>query len=170
MIDGLIKTRDRLAQNNNFDKERIQIFRDDMGTYSMEIDGKEWSSCLHGDEIEDQLYCIFKGIELGRLMWPPQKWMLDWCEIGGGMEFEEFGNLEEAKYEAKNILADWMAECRKEWKSFAPTEEERNDWNEMIRECFVEIRKYDPIYGDYEELPYWEPKDEDLKAIGWVEI
>ena len=64
MIDGLIKTRDNLAAKNSFDKERIQIFRDDMGTYSMEIDGKEWSSCLHGDEIEDQLYCIFKGMEI----------------------------------------------------------------------------------------------------------
>lgn len=66
MIDGLIKTRDDLATKTNFDKERIQVFRDDMGTYSLEIDGKDWSTCLYGDEIEDQLYCIFKGIEIAK--------------------------------------------------------------------------------------------------------
>ena len=67
MIDGLIKTRDRLAAKNKFDKERIQVFRDDIGTYSLEIDGEEWSAYLHGDEIEDQLYCIFKGIEIANI-------------------------------------------------------------------------------------------------------
>jgi len=64
MIDGLLSLRDELAKENGFNAERIAIFREDEGTYGIDIDDIPWSNCLYGEEVEDQLYCLFKGMEL----------------------------------------------------------------------------------------------------------
>lgn len=64
MIDGLLAIRDELAKKVGFKAERIAIFREAEGTYGIDIDNIPWSNCLHGEEVEDQLYCLFKGMEL----------------------------------------------------------------------------------------------------------
>ena len=48
-------------------KERMDcdIYEED-GKYGIDIDGVPWSNCLTEAEVEDQLYCLFKGIELGK--------------------------------------------------------------------------------------------------------
>ena len=64
MLDKLIKLKDSLAKKNEIEKERIEIFRDDDNRYGIDIDGIGWSNYLTMKEVEDQLYCIFKGIEM----------------------------------------------------------------------------------------------------------
>ena len=64
MLNKLIELKDRLAKKNRIEKERIEIWRDDDGCYGIDIDGAVWSDYLTMKEVEDQLYCIFKGIEM----------------------------------------------------------------------------------------------------------
>lgn len=66
MLDELIKLKDNLAKKNEIEKERIEIFYDDNDRYGIDIDGVAWSNYLTMKEVEDQLYCIFKGIEMIR--------------------------------------------------------------------------------------------------------
>ena len=63
-LDKLIELKDSLAKKNGVEKERIEIFCDDDNRYGIDIDGIGWSNYLTMKEVEDQLYCIFKGIEM----------------------------------------------------------------------------------------------------------
>ena len=65
-LNNLLEIRDVLAKENGFKAERIGIFHEEDGKYGIDIDGVPWSNCLTEAEVEDQLYCLFKGIELGK--------------------------------------------------------------------------------------------------------
>ena len=78
-------------------------------------------------------------------------------------------SLEQAKADAIDTLADWMAQARMEWKDvFSPTEEELDDYNYMICNFCVWVSKYDPHKDEYDE--YWAPSYEDEEDIGWREL
>lgn len=60
-LTALIK---ELAAKNGFPEDRIQVFCDDDGKIGIDIDNGDWSNCLSYEEAEDQIYNLFKGIEL----------------------------------------------------------------------------------------------------------
>ena len=60
-LTALIK---ELAAKNGFPDDRIQVFRDDDGKIGIDIDNGDWSNYLSYEEAEDQIYNLFKGIEL----------------------------------------------------------------------------------------------------------
>ena len=66
MLDKYIELKDTLAKKNGVEKERIKIWEMTRGRYGLDIDGTTWSEYLTGKELEDQLYCIFKGIKMIR--------------------------------------------------------------------------------------------------------
>ena len=78
------------------------------------------------------------------------------------------GSLDEAKDFALEMLINWMAAERDEWKSKEPTEEECERFDYMIENCSVEVCEYNPATDEYDEV--WNPSDEDLERIGWKEI
>ncbi len=80
----------------------------------------------------------------------------------------EYDSLEMAKDAAIEILVEWMIEEQTKWKNGEPTEEQKNDWNYMVHNCYVEVFKYNKDMDEYEE--YWEPSYEDEKEIGWEEL
>lgn len=95
-------------------------------------------------------------------------WMMCWytdsdCD---GIGFESFGA---AQIDAKDTLINWMCEERGEWSDmFCPTEKELDDYNYMIYNCSVEVRKYNPDTDEYEE--YWSPSWEEEEQLGWYEL
>lgn len=76
----------------------------------------------------------------------------------------EYYTFEEAEKEAKNLLCCWMSEEKKKWAVNEtthlpePTEEQIDDWNEMIENCYIYIVKTEGI----------DLSDEDYKEIGWM--
>ena len=52
-------------KRTDFDHDRIIVTIEDH-KFSIKIDNRLWSNQLSYYEAEDQIYCIFKGIELGR--------------------------------------------------------------------------------------------------------
>lgn len=60
-LTALIK---ELAAKNGFPEDRIQVFYDDDGKIGIDIDNEDWSNYLSYEEAEDQIYNLFKGIEL----------------------------------------------------------------------------------------------------------
>lgn len=77
---------------------------------------------------------------------------------------DEYYTFEEAKNEAKNLLRFWASEEREKWAVnetthlSEPTEEQIDDWNEMIENCYIYIVKTEGI----------DLSDEDYKEIGWM--
>ncbi len=76
----------------------------------------------------------------------------------------EYCTFEEAEKEAKNLLCCWMSKEKEKWiwnKTTGlpePTEEQINNWNEMIENCYVYIIKTEEI----------DLSDEDYEEIGWM--
>ena len=75
--------------------------------------------------------------------------------------------FEQAKEAAMGIMAEWVRDEYSRWESATPTKKDLESWEEMYFSCSVEVYKYDPATDEYEE--YWEPSEEDLEAVGWVE-
>jgi len=63
-IEKLTTLIKELAVKNGFPDDRIQVYRDDNGKIGIDIDKGDWSNCLSYNEAEDQIYNLFKGIEL----------------------------------------------------------------------------------------------------------
>lgn len=67
---------------------------------------------------------------------------------------------------AYDILEGWM-ESSVDWESCGWYESEDDYWNSMIYNCFVSVYAYDPETDT--RTDYWEPTDNELAAIGWIE-
>ena len=66
-IEKLTMLINKFARRTTFDRDRIQVFLDDdSNTIGITIDGSDWSNYLSYQEAEDQIYNLFKGIELGK--------------------------------------------------------------------------------------------------------
>lgn len=92
-------------------------------------------------------------------------WDTDSCCDSYGAE-----SLEAAKNDALDTLLNWMVEESWNWSFLPdgtpnPTEEQKNSWDYMIYNCWVEVRQYNPKTDDYETV--WEPSDGDLTELGW---
>lgn len=70
-----------------------------------------------------------------------------------------FDNVKEANDAMLCILKKWMEELGEN-----PTDEE---WNQMIADCYVAVVTWNGYTKDYDTQ--FEPSEEDLKRIGWVE-
>lgn len=69
MVDAVQKLEKiirNLAKKNAYPIGLIQVYRDDNNLLSIEINGQDWSNQLTFAEAEDAIYCLFKGIELGK--------------------------------------------------------------------------------------------------------
>ena len=78
-------------------------------------------------------------------------------------------SFEAAKAYAEDTLVEWMCQQRSEWKDpFCPTEDELDEYNYMIWNCSVEVRKYDPMTDEYDE--FWSPSYDDEEQLGWIEL
>ena len=104
-------------------------------------------------------------------------WNTEDCCDSTRMEYE---TLEAAKNEAKEIYLEWsiaeqmnwtvmVSENGKEYK-LAPTEDQIEEWDYMIYNCYVYIRELDKNGNiiDDEDYEYW-LSDNELKEIGWME-
>ena len=86
----------------------------------------------------------------------------------------EFDSLEAAKNDALDTLILWMTEIRQENKISSNdlstwSEKAKEDWDYMIYNCSVEVRKYDPKTDEYDFYePIWEPSYEDEEVVGWI--
>ena len=65
-IEKLTMLINKFARRTTFDRDRIQVFWDDDHKIGITIDGSDWSNYLSYQEAEDQIYNLFKGIELGK--------------------------------------------------------------------------------------------------------
>ena len=88
-----------------------------------------------------------------------------------------YATLEEAQASAIDTLEQWIIEERENWKCtdkiddtitiYEPTKTQKDKWDYMINECYVEVKKYNPDTKEYED--YWSPSDDELREIGWLE-
>lgn len=96
----------------------------------------------------------------------PYRMVFDTDSFCDGIDFESFGA---AKCDAEDTLINWMVEERNNWKDcFCPTEEELDNYNYMICNCSVEVRKYNPDTDEYEEK--WSPDWMEEEQLGWKEL
>ena len=82
-----------------------------------------------------------------------------------GVDCESY---EAAKCLAEDTLLEWEMEEICKWEGGVPTEEQIEDWNYMVFNCYTLIYEYDPMTDEYVErdgLSY-----EDEEKIGWREI
>ena len=75
--------------------------------------------------------------------------------------------FEAAKEDALDTLAAWAAQAMSEWAREKPNTDEKHDWDYMINNCSVCVKKYNPDTDEYED--YWEPSQEDEQMVGWME-
>lgn len=92
-------------------------------------------------------------------------WDTDSCCDSYGAE-----SLEWAKESALDTLCEWMNEEVRDWKfspdgTHLPTQEQKDSWDYMIYNCWVEVRQYNPNTDEYDDI--WEPSDDDLTELGW---
>lgn len=82
---------------------------------------------------------------------------------------DEYGcdSLEEAMYDAEDMLVNWQVAEMSEWSEDGPTEEQEESWDYMIFNCGVSVWKYNPDTDEYEE-EVWEPDDE-FPRVAWEE-
>lgn len=75
-------------------------------------------------------------------------------------------NFEKAQQKCYDILWNWMMCQEENWVDIAhPTLKEKEEWNTMIDNCYVEVYKYDNETKSYEL--YWLPDDTELIELGW---
>lgn len=87
---------------------------------------------------------------------------------GGGCGSIARDTLESAIETAESVLAGWIVQEQAGWESDVPTQTEADDFNYMIDNCSANVWEYDPKKDTYR--PLWEPPDDLLESIGWVEI
>jgi hypothetical protein len=80
---------------------------------------------------------------------------------------EDFESYEDAKACAEEVLTEWMWEEIAGWDGL-PTDQQKVEWNWMIRNCHTEIYECNP------EAEKWTQceglSEDDLDRIGWAEI
>ena len=76
--------------------------------------------------------------------------------------------LGEAMDIVMELYESWIDEEQMKWKTSEPTPAEKENWNEMIYACSAIVEKYDPETDEY--FDEWYPSDEELEAIGWIEL
>ena len=76
-------------------------------------------------------------------------------------------SYEDAKDSALTVLEGWMEEQGSQM-DYPPTQDQIDDWNYMIYNCYVVIYKYNPMTDDYDEVDGLTYEDEE--SIGWKEI
>ena len=114
-------------------------------------------------DVANAILSISKQKPIVRMPWQ-EIWSTD--NFTDGMESHSF---EQAKADALDTLIMWMADESNEWEDmFNPTDAELDDYNYMIFNYYVEVRKYNPMTDEYEE--YWFPSNEELESIGWKEL
>ena len=100
---------------------------------------------------------------------PP--WHVVW-DNGSATDIVECEDFEEAKAEAFDILLMWQADWTRENGSSdghaEPTDEEKESWNEMVRDRSVSVHKYNEEKDEYEE--FWVPSPYDLEQVNWTEM
>lgn len=92
----------------------------------------------------------------------------------------EYETLEAAKHEAKEILYNWIITEQANWSVIfsedkkeyvpVPTEDQIEEWDYMIYNCYVYIRELDKDGNviDDEDCEYW-LSDEEYEDLGWME-
>lgn len=89
----------------------------------------------------------------------------------------EYKTLEAAKNEMKEIYLEWLTAEQMNWninkESFKPipTEDQIEEWDNMIDNCYVYIRELDKdgnIINKEDYYKFW-LSDDELKEIGWME-
>lgn len=75
-------------------------------------------------------------------------------------------SIEEAKDTALTILQCWIESEFSEWEDVQPTEEEKENFDYMIYNCYVEIVEYNKETKDYDECKVL--TDNDYNSIGWI--
>ena len=60
-LDNLLNAAE---EETGFEHGRIQVFNDDEGTYTIEIDGKDYSTYISIEEAESTIRDLFNGIKL----------------------------------------------------------------------------------------------------------
>ena len=70
----------------------------------------------------------------------------------------------DAKETALVILNEWARDGLTIIDENDFSDEIRDGWNQMIENCWVEVRKYNPETKEYEK--FWSPSEEDLESIG----
>lgn len=81
------------------------------------------------------------------------------------IDCDSFDSLEKAKSALWDTYLLWMSEEWNTWKSAIPTEEEKDNWDDMIYNFGCWIEEYDPMTDDYGVC--FEPTSEELEEIGW---
>lgn len=85
-----------------------------------------------------------------------------------GADSIECESFNEALMVAENSLVDWMFAETLCWDvKSGPTQEQIENWDYMIYNFSVEIRKYNPHTDEYEAVK--EFTDEELHSMGWDE-
>lgn len=96
-------------------------------------------------------------------------WMViyDTDSVTDGIGCDSF---EDAKDTTMELFCSWMNQERGDWKiennEYAPTDEQKDNWNYMIETCHIYVQKYNAYKDEYED--YWDPDNEGLIKIGWV--
>lgn len=91
-------------------------------------------------------------------------------DIGHTVDSIEFDTHEEALGCMKDLYLGWIEDERAEWDG-EPTPEQVESWNEMVDACYCLILRWNDFLGEYEDTYWGEPlPDEDLEAIGWIEL
>ena len=95
-----------------------------------------------------------------------------WCVVWNTLSDTDgvyCDSLEDAKDVCVEILIGWMeSEPVYAYGVENATEEEIDDWNYMVMNCYTEIYKYNPDTDEYEEYCFLSEDDE--REIGFVEI
>lgn len=89
-------------------------------------------------------------------------WDTDDCCDAYGAE-----SLDEAKNRCLEVFMDWEAEELSAMEcSENPTQDDKDDWNYMLKTYWAYVAQYNPETDEYEEI--WAPDDNDLLLMGWV--
>ena len=77
-------------------------------------------------------------------------------------------SFEHAKADMEDLYIEWETQETFSWKDILnPSEEQIENWDYMIDNCYCHIDKYNFETDEYEE--YYYPSDEELRKIGWDE-
>ena len=98
-------------------------------------------------------------------------WRMVW-ETEHTVDSIDCDSEEEAKTRAMDTLVGWQADFVSHILFFTKledmTDKQKEDWNNMIYNCSVSVRKYNINTDEYEG--YWHPSQEEEKEINWVVI
>ena len=148
----------------------LDCYRDDMENAVKDIqtlidDGREFEV----DVNEIAIALVEIGNEQPIIIPPRMEYCMifDTDNVTDGIEFE---SLEAAKCDAFDIYILWEGEEMWNWEMVdgipRPTEEQIENWDYMIDNCYCHVAKWVPEEDSYSET-VWEPSDKELSDIGW---